>query len=143
MEYKLATLFDTHKTFALFSLFIQIPLLFASKLCKVGHCNALDIDSTNVFDKILAPFLFRCNLDPFRCLTVIFLSWFIQISFFLYVTPLKLYLPLLLSCGVDRFSVILETNTSRVSDFKEVATPIIDSVICSGCLFDAKSFVPT
>ena len=40
-------------------------------------------------------------------------------------------------------TVILETNTSHVSDFKEVATPIIDYVICSGSLFDAKSFVPT
>ena len=78
MEYKLATLFDSLKELALYSLLIQLPLLFSSKLCKRERdCNALDIDLTNVFDKILVPFLFRCSLGPFRCLTVIFLSWFI------------------------------------------------------------------
>ena len=78
MEYKLTTLFDSLKELAFYSLFIQVPPLFSSKLCKIErHCIALDIDSTNVFDKMLVPFLFRCNLDLFRCLTVTFLSWFI------------------------------------------------------------------
>ena len=78
MGHKLATLFVSLKELALYSLFTQLPLLFSSKLCKIERqCNALDIDYTNVFDKIFASFLFRCNLDPFRCLTVIFFSWFI------------------------------------------------------------------
>ena len=78
MEPKLATLLDSLKELALFSVFMQLPLLFSSKPCKIErHCNALDIDSTNVFDKILVPFLFRSNLDSFRCLTVILFSWFI------------------------------------------------------------------
>ena len=67
MEHKLGTLCDSFKELALYSVFIQLPLIFSSKLCKIEHhCNALDIDSTNVFDKMLAPFFFRCNLDPFR-----------------------------------------------------------------------------
>ena len=77
MEHKLATLSESLKELALYPLFIQLPLLFSSKLCKIErHCKALDIDYTNVFDKML-PFLFKCNLDPFRCLTVIFFSRFI------------------------------------------------------------------
>ena len=63
--------------------------------------------------------------------------------FFLYKSQLKLYLLLLLSCDVDRFSVMPEINASHVSDFKEDATPIIDPAICSGPLYDAKSFAPT
>ena len=60
MEHKLATLFDSLKELALHLLFIQLTLLFSSKLCKTErHCNALDIDSRNVFDKMLVPSLFR------------------------------------------------------------------------------------
>ena len=78
MEHKLSILFDSLKELALYSLFLQLPLLFSSKRCKIErHCNTLDIDSTKVFDKMLVSFLFRCNLDPFSCLTVIFFSWFI------------------------------------------------------------------
>ena len=48
MKHKLATLFDSLEELALYSLFIQLPLLFSSKLCKIErHCNALDIDSKN------------------------------------------------------------------------------------------------
>ena len=75
VEYKLPSLFDSRKELALYSLLIQLLLLLSSKLSKIErHCNALDIDSTNVFDKILVLFQFRCNLDPFKCFTVIFFS---------------------------------------------------------------------
>ena len=75
MEHKLSAVFDSLKELALHSLFIQLPLLYLSKLCKIErHCDALDRDFTNVFVKMLVPFLFRCNLDPLRCLTVTFFS---------------------------------------------------------------------
>ena len=47
-KYKLATSFDSLKELALYLLFLQLPLLFSSKLCKMErHCSVLDIDSTN------------------------------------------------------------------------------------------------
>ena len=140
MEYKLATLLDSLKELTICSLFIQLPLLFSPKLYKTErHCNGLDIDSTNVFDKMLVLFLFRCNLDPFRYLTVISYHGLYNISSFCYVTHLKLYFPLLISCSIDRFSQLC----LKLIHHKEVVTPIIDSAISSGRLFDAKSFVPT
>ena len=56
MEHKLSTIYDPLKELALYSLFIQLSLLYLSKLCKIErHCNALDRDFTNVFDKMLVP----------------------------------------------------------------------------------------
>ena len=88
---------------------------------------------------MLVPFLFSCNLDPFRCLTVIFFSWFIKYNFFSLHNSFKTIFTstTFLRCW-SFLTVIFETDTSHVPDFKEVATPIIDSTICLGRLCDVN-----
>ena len=46
------------------------------------HWIEFEIASVKLLDRIVVPLLFRCNLDPFKCLSVIVFSWFINSNFF-------------------------------------------------------------
>ena len=62
MDYKLPILSDSLKELSLYSLFIQQPILFSKKLCRIEHnCNDryifLDINSKNEFDNMRLHFV--------------------------------------------------------------------------------------
>ena len=59
MKYKNTTLFVSLKELALYSLFIQLPLLFLSKLWKIErYCNGLDIE---FYKRTWFVQVFQCN----------------------------------------------------------------------------------
>ena len=122
---------DSLKKLVLYSLFIQSPLLYLSKLCKIDcYRNALNIDSTNVFDKMLVLVPFRCNLDTFKCFTFFFMAYIICFSLHNSFKTICTYVALLRCWSL--LTDMLESNTSHVTDINEEATPIINSTSCSG-----------
>ena len=103
-----------------------------------------EIASVKVLDEITIPLLFRCNLDPFKCFSVIILSWVISSKF---LSMHKVFRCLFTCTTFFRYlsflTVILEIATLHEFDFNEDAKSVSDSPTFSGGTFVVRSFVPT
>ena len=80
-DFKLLSLSNT---LVLYSSGTNLPLfLLLFRLWKINcHGIEFEIASVKLLDIIVVPLLFRCNLDPFKCLSVIVFSWFINSKLF-------------------------------------------------------------
>ena len=106
-----------------------------------------EIASVKLFDKITVPLLFRCSLDPFKCFSVIILSWVISSKF---LSMHKVFRRLFTCTTFFRYlsflTVRLEIATLTLHEFyfNEDAKLIIDcATFFSGGIFVVRSFVPT
>ena len=85
-------LLSPSNTLVLYSSVTNLPLfLLLFRLWKMNcHWIEFEIASVKLLDRIVVPLLFRCNLDPFKCLSVIVFSWFINSNFFSWYNLFKL-----------------------------------------------------
>ena len=100
-------LLSPSNTLVLYSSVTNSPMLIL--LCRLWkiHCHWVEfvIASVKLLDRIAVPLLFRCNLDLFKCLSVIVFSCFINWKFFSWQTYLNFDLPVLPYSGVCHFSL--------------------------------------
>ena len=106
-------LLSPSNTLVLYSSATNVPLFLLLFRPWKMNCHWIEFEIASILfnlllkllDRIVVPLLFRCNIDPFECLSVIVFSWFINSKLFSWHNLFQLDLLVLPYFGVCHFSL--------------------------------------